>query len=222
MSSDVKLKDRRKKVSRNAWWLALAGVLAINTVVSYGIVRLNAPVTVAFNMKQTVDAFFDSASQKQLSEAQSKTLSARFNTALEASLQAWQQKHHAVILVSPAVVQGAPDTRVLSDNESKVFFEKVKGQYPEMDIKIPFLTVMETLQYKPAESAAKVQCPVLVVIAGQDSVNPPEQGRALYDAVASGTKELYEEADACHYDIYEGAFFERVAAVQTQWFKKHL
>ncbi|MGT4057216.1 alpha/beta fold hydrolase, partial [Escherichia coli] len=113
-------------------------------------------------------------------------------------------------------------TRVLSDNESKVFFEKVKGQYPEMDIKIPFLTVMETLQYKPAESAAKVQCPVLVVIAGQDSVNPPEQGTALYDAVASGTKELYEEADACHYDIYEGAFFERVAAVQTQWFKKHL
>ncbi|EFH5640270.1 TPA: alpha/beta hydrolase, partial [Escherichia coli] len=34
--------------------------------------------------------------------------------------------------------------------------------------------------------------------------------------------ELYEEADACHYDIYKGAFFERVAAVQTQWFKKHL
>ncbi|STO17853.1 conjugative transfer protein [Escherichia coli] len=55
------------------------------------------PVTAAFNMKQTVDAFFDSASQKQLSEAQSKALSARFNTALEASLQAWQQKHHAVI-----------------------------------------------------------------------------------------------------------------------------
>ncbi len=46
--------------------------------------------------------------------------------------------------------------------------------------------------------------------------------RFLYDAVASGSKELYEEADACHYDIYEGAFFERVAAVQTQWFKKHL
>ncbi len=35
-------------------------------------------------------------------------------------------------------------------------------------------------------------------------------------------KELYEEADACHYDIYEGAFFERVAAVQTQWFKKYI
>ncbi|EEQ2017169.1 alpha/beta hydrolase, partial [Escherichia coli] len=57
-------------------------------------------------------------------------------------------------------------TRVLSDDESKVFFEKIKARHPEMDIKIPFLTVMETLQYKPAESAASVQCPVLVVIAG--------------------------------------------------------
>ncbi|EEU4687733.1 type-F conjugative transfer system protein TrbI [Escherichia coli] len=109
MSTDVKLNDRRKKVSRNAWWLALAGVLAINIVISYGLVRLNTPVTVTFNMKQTVDAFFDSASQKKLSEAQSKALADRFNAALEASLQTWQQKHHAVILVSPAVVQGAPD-----------------------------------------------------------------------------------------------------------------
>ncbi|MDL7626450.1 hypothetical protein QS654_25785, partial [Escherichia coli] len=59
---------------------------------------------------------------------------------------------------------------------------------------------------------------------GMISLSPPTicNSAALYDAVASGTKELYEEADACHYDIYEGAFFERVAAVQTQWFKKHL
>ncbi|SPX55388.1 conjugal transfer protein TrbI [Klebsiella pneumoniae] len=38
-----------------------------------------------------------------------KPFQRRFNTALEASLQAWQQKHHAVILVSPAVVQGLRD-----------------------------------------------------------------------------------------------------------------
>ena len=81
---------------RSHWWWTVPGCLAmvlLNAAVSYGIVRLNAPVTAAFNMKQTVDAFFDSASQKQLSEAQSKALSARFITALEASLQAWQQNH---------------------------------------------------------------------------------------------------------------------------------
>ncbi len=45
------------------WWWTVPGCLAmvlLNAAVSYGIVRLNAPVTVAFNMKQTVDAFFDS------------------------------------------------------------------------------------------------------------------------------------------------------------------
>lgn len=60
---------------RSHWWWTVPGCLAmvlLNAAVSYGIVRLNAPVTVAFNMKQTVDAFFDRASQKQLSEAQSK------------------------------------------------------------------------------------------------------------------------------------------------------
>lgn len=75
---------------RSHWWWTVPGCLAmvlLNAAISYGIVRLNAPVTAAFNMKQTVDAFFDSASQKQLSEAQSKALSARFNTALEASLR---------------------------------------------------------------------------------------------------------------------------------------
>ncbi|HDD8902964.1 TPA: type-F conjugative transfer system protein TrbI [Escherichia coli] len=97
---------------RSHWWWMVPGCLAmvlLNAAVSYAIVRLNTPVTVAFNMKQTVDAFFDSASQKKLSEAQSKGLADRFNAALEASLQTWQQKHHAVILVSPAVVQGTPD-----------------------------------------------------------------------------------------------------------------
>lgn len=50
-----------------------------------------------------------SVSQKQLTEAQSKALSDRFNDALEKSLAEYQQQHHVVILVSPAVVQGAPD-----------------------------------------------------------------------------------------------------------------
>ncbi|VFT06853.1 conjugative transfer protein [Escherichia coli] len=33
-------------------------MVLLNAAISYGIVRLNAPVTAAFNMKQTVDAFF--------------------------------------------------------------------------------------------------------------------------------------------------------------------
>ncbi|WP_338575076.1 alpha/beta hydrolase [Erwinia billingiae] len=112
--------------------------------------------------------------------------------------------------------------RVLSDDESKAFFEENRSQYPKMDIKIPFLTVRETLLYKPAQNAEQVTCPTLVVIAGEDRVNPPEQGRALFDAVRAKDKKLYEQADARHYDIYTGEHFKQVIDEQTTWFKTYL
>ncbi|MEZ2578079.1 type-F conjugative transfer system protein TrbI [Buttiauxella ferragutiae] len=87
----------------------IAGTLLCSAGISYLTSRLTTPVVVAFNMKSTVDAFFDSTSRKSLDEAQTKALSDRFNAALEASLKDWQVRHHGLILVSPAVVQGAPD-----------------------------------------------------------------------------------------------------------------
>jgi len=113
-------------------------------------------------------------------------------------------------------------TRVLNDEESKTFFEENRQQHPKMDIKIPFLTVRETLLYRPADNAAKVSCPTLVVVAGRDSVNPPQQGRALFDAVGAGDKSFYTVNEARHYDIYTGHHFEQVVRVQTQWFADHL
>ena len=93
--------------------LAIAAIVCAALATSVFVTRLvleyTTPRVVAFDMKKTLDSFMDSASQKQLSEAQSKKLSERFNTALEQSLADYQQQHHVVILVSPAVVQGAPD-----------------------------------------------------------------------------------------------------------------
>ncbi|MFC3395561.1 UilS family quorum-quenching N-acyl-homoserine lactonase [Brenneria rubrifaciens] len=113
-------------------------------------------------------------------------------------------------------------TRVLSDEESKAFFEANKTRYPAMDIKIPFLTVRETLQYKPAENARLVTCPTMVVVAGNDTVNAPEQGRALYEAVKANKKHLHVEEEARHYDMYSGEHFDRVVNVQTDWFNTYL
>lgn len=59
MSSTQKPADVMAERRSHRWW-TVPGCLAmvlLNAAVSYGIVRLNAPVTVAFNMKQTVDAF---------------------------------------------------------------------------------------------------------------------------------------------------------------------
>lgn len=84
-------------------------VLATSAFLSRVVLDYSTPRVVAFDMKKTLDSFMDSVSQKQLTEAQSKALSDRFNDALEKSLAEYQQQHHVVILVSPAVVQGAPD-----------------------------------------------------------------------------------------------------------------
>lgn len=83
--------------------------LATSVFLSRVVLQYTTPRVVAFDMKKTLDSFMDSVSQKQLTEAQSKALSERFNSALEQSLADYQQQHHVVILVSPAVVQGAPD-----------------------------------------------------------------------------------------------------------------
>ncbi|WP_368758760.1 type-F conjugative transfer system protein TrbI [Klebsiella oxytoca] len=83
--------------------------LACNVMLTRVMLAYTTPRVVAFDMKKTLDSFMDSVSQKQLTEAQSKVLSDRFNDALEKSLADYQQQHRVLILVSPAVVQGASD-----------------------------------------------------------------------------------------------------------------
>jgi uncharacterized protein len=112
--------------------------------------------------------------------------------------------------------------RVLSDEQSKAFYEKYRGDHPSLEIKIPFLTVREMFRYRPADAAAQVSCPTLVVVAGQDKVNPPAQGAALYEAVAAAEKELHIEETATHYDLYEGDHFDRARNLQLAWFEHHL
>lgn len=115
-----------------------------------------------------------------------------------------------------------PITKVLSDSESKAFFEANKSKYPLMDIKIPFLTVQEMMHYKPYENARNINLPVMVVVAGKDIVNPPEQGIELYNAVGSDEKLLYVEDDASHYDVYEGQYFDNVIPHQIEFLNKYL
>src|SRR5699024_7929453 len=102
-------------------------------------------------------------------------------------------------------------TRVLNDNESKKFFEENRTQYPDMDIKIPFLTVKEMLDYKPVQYAAQVTCPSLIVVAEKDTVNPKEQGIELYNSVMHEDKQLYFVNNARHYDTYSGEYFDEIS-----------
>lgn len=106
--------DKSKKTALFSRRVLLTGGLVIailmaNVIITRVMMAHSMPRVVAFNMKNTLDSFMDSVSRKQLTESQSKALSDRFNDALEKSLDDWQRRNHVLILVSPAVVNGAPD-----------------------------------------------------------------------------------------------------------------
>lgn len=107
----VPVKKRSKRRNRCLIPVACvtAFILALNAAISLFLVQANTPVTVTFDMKGTVDAFMDQSSRKEMSAEQAAQLSARFSDALEKSLSDYQQAHHALVLVAPAVVRGAGD-----------------------------------------------------------------------------------------------------------------
>lgn len=94
------------------WGMGLLyGVAALATTVAVSLVtvRLTSPEVVVFDMKGTMDSFLQQSVQMKLDEEGAKKLTSRFNAALTGSLTDWQQNHHAVILVSPAVVSQQRD-----------------------------------------------------------------------------------------------------------------
>lgn len=115
-----------------------------------------------------------------------------------------------------------PITKVLTDPQSKAFVDENRQRYPALDIKIPFLTVHEMLNYKPRAYADRVTCPVLVVVAGEDGVNPPDHGIELFEALTATVKKLHVEENAGHYDMYEGRHFESSIDKQIDWFREHV
>ncbi|BBG61849.1 type-F conjugative transfer system protein TrbI [Providencia rustigianii] len=105
---------RRRKACLKAmsFFMVIAVVLSVS--MSVFVMRWFAPVTVTFDMSGTVNQYQQQMAQQfsaeqPLSEAEITLSTQRFYQALNESLMAYQQQHHALILVSPAVVMGADD-----------------------------------------------------------------------------------------------------------------
>lgn len=111
-------------------------------------------------------------------------------------------------------------SKVLSDPQSRAFYEEYRERFPALDTKIPFLTTLETLAHKPERVLGGVKVPIHFTGARQDGVNPPAETQILYDK-AVGAKALLW-VDATHYDIYTGRALEAVASAQSAWFTQYL
>lgn len=114
-----------------------------------------------------------------------------------------------------------PIAKVLSDEQSVEFFNQYKVDFPALTIKIPFLTVWETMNHKPIQSLPALDKPLLIVAASEDGVNPVAESQKLFDA-ANEPKKLYIEQGATHYQIYQGEKFEAVVKQELDWFNTYL
>lgn len=104
---------RSRSKRRNRCILPVAIVagtlLTLNAAICLLLMEWQKPVTVSFDMTDTVNQFMTQAASQPLSKTQSKQLARRFNQALTESLAGYSQQHHAVIIVSQSLVAGAED-----------------------------------------------------------------------------------------------------------------
>lgn len=116
------VRDSVMMAGRTSRWvkagiLGLAGLLTM-IVVAYVTAKAVTPTVVVFDMKGTIDLFQQQSARLNLDEEKAKVLTSRFNTALTDSLSVWQNSHHAVILVKPAVI--SPETDITETIRSDI------------------------------------------------------------------------------------------------------
>jgi uncharacterized protein len=114
-----------------------------------------------------------------------------------------------------------PVNKVLTDEQSKEFYKTYVTEYPALELKIPFLTVAETLSFIPENHLCNCNIPIHITGAGQDQVNPPMESFRLHER-APTPKSLYMVENRGHYEIYHGDVFKEVVRRQTEWFDRYL
>jgi len=111
--------------------------------------------------------------------------------------------------------------RLLADEQSKKFYSEFVQKFDALKVKLPFLTMKETMEHVPEEYIGKINIPISITVATGDTVNPPEESYRLYE-LANEPKALFEIENAAHYEVYEGIYFNQTVAQQTEWFKKYI
>jgi len=102
-------RERQNRRCLRSLLLVAGTILCINAAVTSLLISWRTPAVVSFDMKKTLDQFTAQAAAQSLDEPQTKALTERFMTSLNAELQDWQHRHDALILVTPAVVSGTAD-----------------------------------------------------------------------------------------------------------------
>ena len=119
-------------------------------------------------------------------------------------------------------VMKLPLKKILSDTQSKKFFEEYNPLFPEaLKTKIPFVTTKYIDEWKPENYLHRIEIPVLVVGATNDMVNNPEESEKIFNKLSTEKKKLLM-VDSTHYDIYIGKDLDTVSCEQLKWYEENL
>jgi hypothetical protein len=83
----------------------------------------------------------------------------------------------------------------------------------------PARVLLKVTMYRPTRYAKKVSCPVLVVRAEKDALNPSEAVGKMVERIKLG--ELFS-LPLRHFDVYVGKHFEAVVEAEANFLAKHL
>jgi uncharacterized protein len=80
--------------------------------------------------------------------------------------------------------------------------------------------ILRADKYRPVEYASKIRCPVLLQVCDHDRLLPVKSAREAEKALGSLARVRHYPLD--HFDIYEGAEFEKSVSDQISFFKENL
>ncbi|MCX5900896.1 MAG: alpha/beta fold hydrolase [Proteobacteria bacterium] len=111
--------------------------------------------------------------------------------------------------------------QILTDPDSKEFYQKTVEMHPKLKNRLPLLTIKESMECRPENHIAGLGIPVMIIGATGDIVCPVEESKILYEK-AREPKELFIIDSARHYDVYEGEHFKLSAGKALEWYNKYL
>jgi len=111
--------------------------------------------------------------------------------------------------------------QILTDPDSKAFYQKTVVTNPKLKNRLPLTTIKESMECRPENHIAGLGIPVMIIGATGDIVCPVEESKILYEQ-AREPKELFIIENARHYDVYEGEYFKLSAGKALEWYQKYL
>ena len=97
-------------MNKNLFYGALmTASIILNSLVTVALIKANETKFVSFDMKETVDIFSRQVVEQKNSEQTVQSLTVKFNKSMQSVLGDYSKNNHVIILVKPAVIEGAQD-----------------------------------------------------------------------------------------------------------------